>query len=448
LISGRVFNDKNSNGEREKGEGNIKDWVISLYKRVQKEILEEENIEEENTEEQSPEYTFEFVKQVTSTNKGFIFDNVSEGVYKICQETKTGWTQTKPTETPCNDKSFGYEIELSAGQVKTGYDFGDFKLGKITGIVFEDKNYNKIKDKGEKGIADIEIYLKNKNGDVLKSVISQKTGRYIFEGLSYGDYVVSSAKIDGFVQTVPETDYSLSIISRKVFTKKHFGFYKDLTAPEVPTLVSPKDALETKTASINLSWNPVSDISLPVSYIYQYATTTATTTNNAFVSPLFTSEKITTSFGVFSSLIDDLYYFKARACDNLNNCSQKRSLNTCGGLGHRFTEQQDAVAVQKNIDRTPHIVTDCQIKAIGFTLHHTVDGCCEISGGWDQIRANFKAQLLVASVRDTKTVHDAAVLGAHIATVPFKILKELFNHPLTDAGIEKFLTDWKTVKNT
>jgi transaldolase len=61
---------------------------------------------------------------------------------------------------------------------------------------------------------------------------------------------------------------------------------------------------------------------------------------------------------------------------------------------------------------------------------------------------DFKAQLLVASVRDTKTVHDAAVLGAHIATVPFKILKELFNHPLTDAGIEKFLTDWKTVKNT
>lgn len=61
---------------------------------------------------------------------------------------------------------------------------------------------------------------------------------------------------------------------------------------------------------------------------------------------------------------------------------------------------------------------------------------------------DFKAQLLVASVRDTKTVQDAAILGAHIATVPFKILKELFNHPLTDAGIQKFLADWKTLKNT
>ncbi len=61
---------------------------------------------------------------------------------------------------------------------------------------------------------------------------------------------------------------------------------------------------------------------------------------------------------------------------------------------------------------------------------------------------DFKAQLLVASVRDAKTVQDAAVIGAHIATVPFKVLKELFNHPLTDAGIEKFLADWKTLKNT
>jgi transaldolase len=60
---------------------------------------------------------------------------------------------------------------------------------------------------------------------------------------------------------------------------------------------------------------------------------------------------------------------------------------------------------------------------------------------------DFKAELLVASVRDTETVKKSAVLGANIATVPFKILKELFNHPLTDAGIEKFLADWKTVRH-
>lgn len=59
---------------------------------------------------------------------------------------------------------------------------------------------------------------------------------------------------------------------------------------------------------------------------------------------------------------------------------------------------------------------------------------------------NFNSQLLVASIRSTRMVTDAAVLGAHIATVPFKILEEMFKHPLTDKGIETFLSDWKKVK--
>jgi transaldolase len=58
----------------------------------------------------------------------------------------------------------------------------------------------------------------------------------------------------------------------------------------------------------------------------------------------------------------------------------------------------------------------------------------------------FESQILVASVRDTRTVTDAAVLGAHIATCPFKVLEAMFKHPLTDKGIEKFLSDWDKAK--
>lgn len=58
----------------------------------------------------------------------------------------------------------------------------------------------------------------------------------------------------------------------------------------------------------------------------------------------------------------------------------------------------------------------------------------------------FDSQLLVASVRDPRTVTQSAVIGAHIATVPFKVLEMLFKHPLTDMGIKKFLEDWKQVK--
>lgn len=60
---------------------------------------------------------------------------------------------------------------------------------------------------------------------------------------------------------------------------------------------------------------------------------------------------------------------------------------------------------------------------------------------------HFNSQIIVASVRSVDHVKKAALLDAHIATVPFKILSEMFNHPLTDAGIKKFLADWEAVKN-
>lgn len=56
----------------------------------------------------------------------------------------------------------------------------------------------------------------------------------------------------------------------------------------------------------------------------------------------------------------------------------------------------------------------------------------------------FKSQIIVASVRSPLTVQQAAAMGAHVATVPFKILEQMFKHPLTDVGIEKFKKDWNS----
>lgn len=58
---------------------------------------------------------------------------------------------------------------------------------------------------------------------------------------------------------------------------------------------------------------------------------------------------------------------------------------------------------------------------------------------------NFTSRILVASVRSPLMVERAAILGAHIATVPFKILEQMYQHPLTDSGIKKFLEDWEKV---
>lgn len=60
---------------------------------------------------------------------------------------------------------------------------------------------------------------------------------------------------------------------------------------------------------------------------------------------------------------------------------------------------------------------------------------------------DIDTEIIVASIRSPMHVLDAALMGAHIATIPFKVISQLAKHPLTDVGIEKFLADWEKVKN-
>jgi len=58
---------------------------------------------------------------------------------------------------------------------------------------------------------------------------------------------------------------------------------------------------------------------------------------------------------------------------------------------------------------------------------------------------HFKTEIIVASVRHPLHVIEAAKAGAHVATIPFNVIEKMFSHPLTDAGLEKFMSDWKKV---
>lgn len=57
----------------------------------------------------------------------------------------------------------------------------------------------------------------------------------------------------------------------------------------------------------------------------------------------------------------------------------------------------------------------------------------------------YQTEVLVASIRHPIHLVQAAEIGADVATIPFSVIKKLFNHPLTDNGLEKFLSDWKTL---
>lgn len=59
----------------------------------------------------------------------------------------------------------------------------------------------------------------------------------------------------------------------------------------------------------------------------------------------------------------------------------------------------------------------------------------------------FETEILAASLRHPMHVLESALIGADIATMPYKVFDQLFNHPLTDIGLERFLADWDKVKD-
>lgn len=59
----------------------------------------------------------------------------------------------------------------------------------------------------------------------------------------------------------------------------------------------------------------------------------------------------------------------------------------------------------------------------------------------------YATQVLAASIRHPMHIVDAALAGADVATIPLKVIQQLVKHPLTDKGLEAFMTDWKSIKS-
>jgi len=73
----------------------------------------------------------------------------------------------------------------------------------------------------------------------------------------------------------------------------------------------------------------------------------------------------------------------------------------------------------------------------------------DLVGQIQQIFGNYhiETEVIVASIRNPMHVVEAALMGADISTIPFKVIEQMMKHPLTDKGIDSFLADWEKVKN-
>ena len=94
-----------------------------------------------------------------------------------------------------------------------------------------------------------------------------------------------------------------------------------------------------------------------------------------------------------------------------------------------WASKAGATFVSPFVGRLDDISTD------GLAL---IDDICRI---YSQYEA-FRTEVLVASIRHPLHLVEAAKIGAHVATMPPSVLRQLYKHPLTDAGLAAFLADW------
>ena len=121
--------------------------------------------------------------------------------------------------------------------------------------------------------------------------------------------------------------------------------------------------------------------------------------------------------------------------------------------GLKAVKKLSAMGIKTNVTLIFSAVQALQAARAGATFVSPFVGRLEDVGavGLDlisQIREIFdihgiETEIISASIRTPMHVHESALAGAHIATVPFKILKQMFNHPLTTAGIDKFIQDYE-----
>jgi len=119
-----------------------------------------------------------------------------------------------------------------------------------------------------------------------------------------------------------------------------------------------------------------------------------------------------------------------------------KAVNTLSGIGIRtnvtlvFSPAQALLAAKVGASYVSPFVG--RLDDIG---HHGMELIEQIRAIYDNYR--FATEIIVASIRHPSHVIEAALAGADIATIPPSVIEKLFNHPLTDKGLEKFLEDWK-----
>jgi transaldolase len=119
-----------------------------------------------------------------------------------------------------------------------------------------------------------------------------------------------------------------------------------------------------------------------------------------------------------------------RACRVLRGEGTKVNVTLCFSASQALlAAKAGATYISPFIGRLDDVSTDGM---------HLIEQVVTIYNNYD-----FETQVLVASARHPLHIVQSALLGADVVTMPFKVMEQLYKHPLTDVGLEKFISDWK-----
>ncbi|MGE0084616.1 MAG: SdrD B-like domain-containing protein [Desulfococcaceae bacterium] len=172
-ISGTVFNDVNGDGVISAGETGIPGVTVELL---------------------TPDGAV-IATTVTGGNGSYSFTDIPAGAYIIRETDPEGYVSTTGNTVPIN-------LTAEGG---ASANFGDQKNGTVSGTVFHDINGDGIQNSGEPGIAGVTVELRDIDGNLVATILTDSSGSYVFTEIPAGAYIVKETDPEGFVSTTANT---------------------------------------------------------------------------------------------------------------------------------------------------------------------------------------------------------------------------------------------------
>lgn len=226
-ITGNKFRDRNADGI-DNGDPGISGWGLSLY-------FVETNADTPpiiTGTSLDGKVAGDLVSTHATVNGGnFSITQVVPAVYLLCEDSQksgeTGWHQSYPTTgSDCTNGTKGYQVDVRAQEIDSGRNFGNWKEGSIGGFKFEDLNGNGTRQNGEDRLSGwtVNLYLASDTVNPLMTDVTEANGRYLFEGLTPGEYVVREVQQVGWAHTIPDADgHTVTLLSGQNKNNLHFG---------------------------------------------------------------------------------------------------------------------------------------------------------------------------------------------------------------------------------